>query len=56
MLETIRANHPSGQPLFLIGIPLLPVLIQRIRDFRQPCPIFDLFKQFRRSKILDVVR
>src|ERR1035437_5651366 len=38
------------------GIFVLPVLIQRIRDFCQPRPIFDLFQQFRRRKILDAMR
>jgi hypothetical protein len=42
--------------VFLGGISLLPVLIQRIRDLRQPCPVFNLFQKFRRSKELDAVR
>ncbi|MGA2242132.1 MAG: hypothetical protein ABSH11_08845 [Verrucomicrobiota bacterium] len=42
--------------VFLGGISLLPVLIQRIRDLRQPRPVLDLFQQFRRGKKLDAVR
>ena len=38
------------------GIFLLPVLIQRIRDLRQPRLVLDLLQQFRRGKILDAVR
>jgi hypothetical protein len=44
------------QTIFLGGISLLPVLIQRIRDLRQPRPVFDPFQQFRRGKELDAVR
>ena len=32
------------------------MLIQRIRDLRQPGPVLHLFQQFRRGKELDVVR
>jgi hypothetical protein len=37
-LRIIRRNS------FLAGIILLPVLINRIRDFGQPCPVLDLFR------------
>ena len=50
VLRTIR------QMIFLGGISHLPMLIQRIRDLRQPRPVFDLFQQFRRGKELDAVR
>ena len=41
--------------IFLGGISLLPVLIQRIRDLRQPHPVLNLFQQFRRGKEFHVV-
>jgi hypothetical protein len=28
--------------MFLGSIPFLPMLVQRIRDLRQPGPVFDL--------------
>ena len=46
--------HSRGRR-FLGGISFLPMLIQRIRDFCQPCPVSDLFQQFRRGKELHVV-
>ena len=43
--------------MFSFGrVPLLPVLIQRIRDFCQPGSVLNLFQQFRRGKKLDAVR
>jgi len=47
--QTIR------QKVFLGCISLLPVLVQRIRDFCQPCPVFNLFQQFLRGKEFDAV-
>jgi hypothetical protein len=44
------------QTIFLVGIPLLPMLIQRICDLGKPCTVFDLFQHFRRRKILDAGR
>ena len=31
------------------------MLIQRIRDFCQPCPVLDLFQNFRRGKVFNAV-
>ena len=42
--------------IFLGGISLLPMLVQRICDFGQPGPVIDLFQQFRRSEKLNAIR
>jgi hypothetical protein len=42
--------------IFLVGIYFLPMLIQGIRDFCQPCPVLNLFQQFQRRKVFDTVR
>jgi hypothetical protein len=47
--------RPIRRTAFLVGIPLLPMLVQRICDFCQPCPVFDLLQQFRRGKEFDTM-
>src|ERR1035437_7710945 len=43
--------------MFSLGrVPLLPVLVQRIRDLGQPGSVLNQFQQFRRGKELDAVR
>jgi hypothetical protein len=45
---SIYANQTFRQMVSLGSIFLLPVLIQRIRNFCQPRPVLDLFQQFKR--------
>ena len=52
----VAVRQPIRWTIFLRGISLLPVLVQRIRNFSQPRPVFDLFLQFRRGKTLYAIR
>ena len=49
VLRTIRRT------IFLAGILVVPVLIDRVRHLDQPCTVFDLFEEFQRGKEFDAV-
>jgi hypothetical protein len=42
----IKTNQTIYWTVLLGGISLLPVLIDRICELDQPCPVFDQFQQF----------
>ena len=46
----------TSRTRFFGGVLLLPVLIQRIRDLGQPCPVFDQLQQLQRGKEFHAVR